>query len=93
MTSGKLTVDDFLSAMEQFEKAHIEPVQPVFIAHPSYYDEAKKLFDGTGVKVVKNQSIDPKVVSYLMDKESADKCLKGETNEQLRGQIFFSGAI
>lgn len=78
MTSGRLMVDDLLSAIEQFEKAHREPVQPVFIVHPSYYDEAKKLFDGTGVKVVKNQSIDPKVVAYLMDKESADECLRFE---------------
>lgn len=78
MTSGKLTVDIFLSAMEQFDKAHIEPVQKVFIVSPAYYDEAKKLFDGTSVKVVKNQSLDPKVVAYLMDKESADECLRFE---------------
>lgn len=78
MASGKLTVDDLLSVMEQFDKAHIEPVQKVFIVNPDYYDEAKKLFDGTSVKVVKSQSIDPKVVAYLMDKESADKCLRFE---------------
>lgn len=78
-----LAGDVFLKAMEQFDKAHIEPVQKVFIVSPTYYNEAKKLFDGTGVKVVKNQSIDPKVVAYLMDKESADECLKGEINDTL----------
>lgn len=78
-----LAGDVFLKAMEQFDKAHIEPVQKVFIVSPAYYNEAKKLFDGTGVKVVKNQSIDPKVVAYLMDKESADECLKGEINDTL----------
>lgn len=78
MTSGKLTVDNFLSVIEQFDKAHKEPVQKVFIVNPDYYDEAKKLFDGTSVKVVKSQSIDPKVVAYLMDKESADECLRFE---------------
>lgn len=79
---GEHTVDDFLIAMEQFDKVHIEPVQKVLIVPPASYEEMKKIFDGAGVKVVKNQSIDSKVVGYLMDCESAEKCLKGEINER-----------
>ena len=75
MTSGRLTIDDVKKTIEAFDRGCIEPVQKAFVVSPAYYEEAKELYNKCGVKVVKSQSIDPKVVGYLMDEDS-DKCLK-----------------
>lgn len=44
----------------------------------SHYAEAKKLFSNSDIKVVKSQTIDPKVVGYLMEKGAAEKCMDYE---------------
>ena len=78
MTSGKLTIDDVKKTIEAFDRVCIEPVQKAFVVSPAYYEEAKELFNKCGVKVVKSQSIDPKVVGYLMDEDNAEKCIEKE---------------
>ena len=78
MTSGKLTVEDVIKAMEQFDRAHIEPVPKVIIANPSNYEELKKWFSDSEIRIVPSQFIDPNVSFYLMDEDTADRCLERE---------------
>lgn len=70
--------EDLNRLIEKFDKAHTTPVQKVFIAYPAYYEEAKRLLEKCGVKGIKVQSVDPKVIGYLMDEESADECVEME---------------
>lgn len=62
-----LLAKDFQRFMEQFDKPSIEPRPNVFVVGASYYEEAKKLFENSAIKVVKSQAVDPKVVGYLTE--------------------------
>lgn len=56
----ELNADDFQRFIEQFDKSHTEPRPRVFVAGASYYEEAKKLFNDSGIKVVRSQIVEPK---------------------------------